>query len=719
MTLPYLSGPRRSHPRGCLQMLLGQMLLCLLLVIGLPNAARAALQFDVFLGFDGIVPEGSWFPVTIEVKNDGATFTGTIEVADAFGSPDKTSMVVELPTGTLKRVVLPIYSGNQNYRSFNVALRDEKGTIRQQHQGLRPRKSVDVSLPLVCGLSRTVSGVPVLRQRQQSRAEDALPTARIQPAMLPDNPLVLEGVSTFYLNSQRASELTAAQVTALYSWLHMGGQLVIGVEQAGDIEARPWLKELLPCTVGEMITVPTHQELQQWLRRSDSQPEEQSDAAPAPRARHSFTDPDDPAFEIAPMQMHNAKLRNGKVLVEAEGKPLIIEAQRGKGLVTVLLFDPEREPMRSWKNLPSFWAKLSAVPASYYATKESNHRPAFTTDGIFGAMLDTRQVNKLPYHWLLLLLVVYLIVIGPFDMYFLRKINRPMLTWLTFPSYVVLFSLLIYYIGYMLRAGESEWNEIHFVDVYPSGEQAEMRGRTFASVYSPANQRFALQGKQRYAALRTELAGGWQGNAKGPGEEVLITGDNFNGAIYVPVWTSQLLVSDWCQSGPAVLKASVKRNGQELNLTVQNNTGRELTNVQFVKDRLIFSLDKLRPGTSEHALAPEQSRPLWESLQARTYQFQSAVQARQYAFGSQRSGHLDDLPGSSVGVSFLNAARTDPQVPQQNNFFPASGVDLTEALDRGCAFLLAWDEGNSPTKPLHAFTPKRTARHTLWRVLVD
>ena len=42
--------------------------------------ARAALQFDVFLGYEGIIPEASWFPVVCEIKNDGPSFTGTVEL---------------------------------------------------------------------------------------------------------------------------------------------------------------------------------------------------------------------------------------------------------------------------------------------------------------------------------------------------------------------------------------------------------------------------------------------------------------------------------------------------------------------------------------------------------------------------------------------------------------------------------------------------------------
>jgi hypothetical protein len=45
--------------------------------------AWAALQFDVFLGYDGTVREASWFPIVCEIKNDGPSFTGVIEVTPA------------------------------------------------------------------------------------------------------------------------------------------------------------------------------------------------------------------------------------------------------------------------------------------------------------------------------------------------------------------------------------------------------------------------------------------------------------------------------------------------------------------------------------------------------------------------------------------------------------------------------------------------------------
>src|SRR5436190_21498501 len=84
------------------------LLLVWFCVMAFPARAEspsANLQFDVFLGYDGLVPEATWFPVVCEIKNDGPSFTGIIEVAPGNANVGQVRrMVVELPTGTLKRL---------------------------------------------------------------------------------------------------------------------------------------------------------------------------------------------------------------------------------------------------------------------------------------------------------------------------------------------------------------------------------------------------------------------------------------------------------------------------------------------------------------------------------------------------------------------------------------------------------------------------------------
>src|SRR5436190_8270173 len=80
----------------------GLVILFLFSAIGL---VRGALQFDVFLGYDGMVPEACWFPVVCEVKNDGPSFTGKVEIKTSNSQDPALFTTIELPTGTLKRFV--------------------------------------------------------------------------------------------------------------------------------------------------------------------------------------------------------------------------------------------------------------------------------------------------------------------------------------------------------------------------------------------------------------------------------------------------------------------------------------------------------------------------------------------------------------------------------------------------------------------------------------
>ena len=740
--------------------------------------SRAAIQFDVFLGYDGIVPQASWFPVVCEIKNDGPSFVGTVEVDGGKFNQDQTRQaVVELPTGTLKRFTIPVFASARTYGTWDVRLLDEGGKVRAEQRGVQTRRQIASRTPLVGALVRTPAGTPTLRPILPQDAALQPAAARLLPSIFPDNPVVLEGMDCLYLNSEKALDLKVGQVNALLAWLHGGGHLVVGVEQISDISATPWLKAVLPCDLNDMQTVEGHTELQEWLRspnwptnlagRSHSegqamqafrqrygvtgrlrppvaappnvQPSSPGRSAPLRSAlppppasvqpgvsaqpdvsaADPFRDlPEDPAFETATLQVATGEVRDGDVVVAAGSKPLIVTANRGRGRVTLLLFSPEREPFRSWKNLPTFWAKLAEVPGAWYTSADYRQMGGWGSDGIFGAMVDTRQVHKLPVTWLLLLLIVYLVVIGPLDQYWLKRINRPMLTWITFPCYVVLFSLLIYVIGYKLRAGESEWNELHLVDVLLKGDEAELRGQTYASVYSPSNQRYTLRGQQEFATLRSEFAGTMSVPQSDEKATFMQQGDgSFKAEIFVPVWTSQLLVSDWWQPAPVPLSVAVVPQGEQWQVTVDNRTEHSLANARLVIEDRIVALGELPPrATKTFTISPGQGTLLRTFVDQQGAGFQGAVRARHSTFAGGESGRIDDLPNASMAASFL-AYLSGPR-DSMSRFLAPPGLDLSPVVAHGNAVLLAWAADYSPVKTLRQFSPRRSHQNTLWRVAV-
>src|SRR5204863_1851865 len=85
--------------------------LTLLTLVAVIPGAEAAIRLDVFVGYDGIVAQGGFFPVIFEVFNDGPAFNALIELTPAqFNQGQVRQVPVELPTGTLKRFVVPVFS---------------------------------------------------------------------------------------------------------------------------------------------------------------------------------------------------------------------------------------------------------------------------------------------------------------------------------------------------------------------------------------------------------------------------------------------------------------------------------------------------------------------------------------------------------------------------------------------------------------------------------
>jgi hypothetical protein len=694
----------------------------------LAASARAELRFDAFLGYDDILPERSWFPITCEIFNDGPAFNAVIEVtAQEYGEGQTRRFMLDLPTNTRKRITIPVFATSRNW---NVRLLDERGHVRGE-QSLQPRRMMKNNLPLIAALARTVAGVPVLPESPAWVNDDSkYSVARLQTALFPDNPLALEGIDMLYINSEKAADLNLGQVNALMAWLQRGGHLVIGVEQLTDVNGTPWLREVMPCALSSIVNVSAHQALLEWARSAVVIPDSSDQNRPRGQQRRSpssansadtanaaDTVADDAQFDATTMQVATGKLRDGTVLIGDSATPLAIDATRGRGRITVLTFSPEREPFVSWKNRAWFWSKLAEVPPSAYLNPNGmTVANRLSSDGIFRAMIETKQVRKLPLGWLLALLVAYLVVIGPLDQYWLKKINRQMLTWVTFPCYVVFFSALIYFIGFHLRAGELEWNELNVVDILPDNDRAVLRGQTYISIYSPNNAHYQLASNQKFASLRGEYMGNFGGNQEGGRATVDQTGNNFHADAFVPVWTSQLFVSDWVEPAALPLDMTVRPGNDGWAVTVNNGLDHSLPGLRVILDGRIYLLGDI-PASQTKTFAVKASQGSLVSDMARQYgdRFRNAVGNLNRSFGNN-SNPITDVPQAATAASFLSFVNMGGQ-QTWNNFTGPSNLDLSRFTGEGYAILLAWDAGHSPVA-LNQFTPKRYHSDTLYRLVV-
>jgi len=548
--------------------------------------------------------------------------------------------------------------------------------------------------------------------------------ARLQPSVFPDNPIALEGLRTIYLSSEKALDLSANQANALMSWMHNGGHLVVGIEQIVQVNGTEWLRRALPAQLIDISTAPNHAGLQEWLV-SDVRADGTTFGTegvrrgnrPAEAANPYATLTIDDLFEKAPMQVAKVKNRDGKVSMGSANEPLALMAPRGRGQITALMFSPELEPFLSWKNRPYFWAKITAVPPELLISEQYNRFGAQSIDGVFGAMIDSKQVRKLPIGWLLLLLLAYLVVIGPVDYYWLKKMNRQMLTWITFPIYVALFSVLIYFIGYKLRAGETEWNELHVVDVLPVGGEAEYRGRTFASIYSPVNATYRLASQLPFATLRGEYLANYANAAEGSQARVQQLANTYQADVTVPVWTSQLFVSDWLNRDAVALTVTLSREDRRWVAEVENTLNKKLTRAIVVVDEQVYEVGELAAEKTTRVVLTN-ATPVNSFVQTYGNSFMNAANSRQQAFG-QNVNPIYDVPRSVMAASLVGYLSSNrPDLPATGQFVSPPGLDLSPLVMRGNAVFMAWVDNYAPIKPVHKFNPLRSHKDTLLRLTV-
>ena len=668
------------------------------------NIVNAEVRFDVFMGFSGKARNGEWFPVTVEIENDGPTFNGEIEIKPSSFNEQSIRYKIELPNNTRKRLSIPVFN-NSNYR-WNAKLLND-GKVVSKNDNLRI-DSIPWFSKLFAAVSDQQSSGPVLPETRfknnNANRRFSPVVVNIQEDIFPDNPVTLHGLSSLYLNSKRAINFRAEQASAVSIWVRSGGHLILGVDQPSDITGTPWLRELLNTQFGLIQNLEVGPLIRDWL----------SNAGYPVGAI-------DEEFNTKFLNATPVRLKDGKTLMSFDGEALIANANRGLGQVTILGFNPEREPIRSWENRAWLWARLADIDSEWFVSeKPPRDYGRMNVDGLYGMMIDSRQVSKLPVIWLILLLITYLVIIGPVDRIWLKRINKQMLTWLTFPIYVIFFSFLIYYIGYRLRAGQLEINELHIVDVLP-GDQVALRGRSYASIYSPSNKDYLMGGSLALGAFRNESSS----FSNGAGNQPLLIGlspGKLEAKARVPIWTSRLFSSEWVSGSEVNIQASVtKQNNDTYQLEILNGLRKPIVGAAFVAlQRIVYDESiNITPGERGLLELKRSDSKVRDVISGFSSNIRNSIQSRNRAFGNAELSRMDlglmnIVTGSFPGMLELEGIKQFKK--DVNQFDSSGGMDISEYLERDGSVLFVFVEDQSPISSTGLFESKLRKSHSLYRI---
>ena len=215
----------------------------------------------------------------------------------------------------------------------------------------------------------------------------------------------------------------------------------------------------------------------------------------------SITPPGTPPVMVT--KLEELEERGGTVLSMMSNMPLVVRGAHGFGRVTLIAIDVDQKPFSEWPDRSLFWVRAIDLKRPRGEQDAAGNTlgggPQFYQYGVSDLSSQLRValeqfpgVKLIPFGWVAFFIFLYILLIGPGDYFFLKKVLKRMeLTWITFPTIVVTVSLVAYYAAYVLKGNDLLVNKVDVVDI----DQAAglMRGNTWISLFSPQNRDYTIR----------------------------------------------------------------------------------------------------------------------------------------------------------------------------------------------------------------------------------
>ncbi|MDY7011292.1 MAG: hypothetical protein SVV80_11155, partial [Planctomycetota bacterium] len=189
-------------------------------------------------------------------------------------------------------------------------------------------------------------------------------------------------------------------------------------------------------------------------------------------------------------------------------------------------------------------------------------------------LLSIKELRPLSIWWVIGLLTLLAVLIGPVDYLILKRIDRQPMTWVTSAAWIVLFTVGAYYGVQALRAGEIQLRTVSVIDGIEGGRAAW--STIYTGLFAPDSDDYEL--------VNLKPKQWWSGTAPVGSSLYAYNNDEFGGrniychqydgsnlpySLPINIWSMQCLL---CESAAETLPitATVERSGGEVVVRIAN-----------------------------------------------------------------------------------------------------------------------------------------------------
>jgi len=609
---------------------------------------------QVLVGFRSYMPEespgrfktGMWTPIAVDLEAGPRGLSNTDLVVETPDSED-IETVYQVPIGALgkeeRRTILAYTKPGNSEGRFKLRIRRESRdvvsplTVSQMPVDLAGR----LYLTIGARLDKLQDALVALQQKRPDLGEnqdkrDTFPRYagfEIDPARLPVLALGYDAVDLMILtttdkNLVQALLRDAARLKAIAQWVRQGGRLVVSVSWENQAEVSQLLQA--PPWQPRIITVPPAVQ-----RVQDNALPNLKGATDWAHVGVPFPLPGEDPVPVALLRTGKQQRPEWEVLAEVGGQPLITRMPYGRGSITLLAFDLDKGAFTTWSGRKDFLKGLIGNLEPRIPQRAANEQAGFVAiHGNSGQDLTTQLQIKLdkfdvpiiPFGWVALFIIVYILIVGPLDYFLLKKVfKRLEWTWITFPTVVLLVSAVSYFTAYAVKGRDLKVNKIDLVDFDLRTDldeslrtrKAYAYGRTWFTIMSPRIQSYTIGIEPRVAewlgkgiAPETAEVVSWLGRPEldGPAAMGRQRAQGWSNRSYdyepdgtgltgvpIPVWTTKSFTALWASALPRLpIVADLKyfnKGNLKVAGTIQSFLPADLEDVWFFYRTHCFSLE--------------------------------------------------------------------------------------------------------------------------------
>jgi len=631
------------------------------------RSSRGPEVENVRVGFDASISAlkasntfkiGTWTPVWVQLRGGNERFSGFMDVivGDDDGTPTTFRMAVEVGANQSQRFTAYARPGSRE-PEFTIRLLDQNGRrvggASQASAMPTPPESImpDETMILTMGRPQGVEMIvelPGFQNANRGRSRNAgeeLVTARIdaQTGFMPARWYGYDAARAIVVDTgdrETIASLDALRGQGLVDWVERGGHLVVAVGANWQAVRDSVLGPILPGLPSGQERVPSLEALDTFAG-----------------SNKPITPPGTPAVMVT--KLEGIEQRGGTILSVTSNLPLVVRGPYGFGRVTLIALDVDQKPFADWPDRSLFWLRALDLRrprvdqlgsgSQFGGGGAQFYQSGFTdvSSQLRVALEQFPGVKLIPFGWVAFFIFLYILLIGPGDYFFLKKVLKRMeLTWITFPTIVVTVSLVAYYAAYMLKGNDLLVNKVDVVDIDQAAGLA--RGNTWISLFSPQNRDYTIR------TIPTPLdhdpppaieAGGSGDPPRVPaGTEVVTTWfsapENQFGAmgsssrrfsfvgsgytyqptggvellenVRIPIWSTKCITSRWFGPAAPLVDSELQPAGADrLNGTVTNRQDIPLEDAILAFGKQVYLLGTLAPGaTIRVELTSDKSRNL-------------------------------------------------------------------------------------------------------------